>query len=579
MKYLVVLIILLFFSCSKTSNEISGEEFEKFKTSFLNDFYELNPGYASYLGLKVYDSILVLPTKENDSLHIAAYQTFQKEVNAFDEGLLELDHRIELQLIKNHIEQSLWYRTLLKSSEWDPSRYNIGYRVGEVFADRDREMNDKLRVIQSYLKDVPEYYALARSLLDHPTKEHCQLAVIQLNGAVNTMRTVADSARESTLADDEKSSFLERMAQAETAINSYVNFLNSLLAEKDDDYFSSFRIGKKLYDQKYKLDINSGYTADEIYQTALRRKEYVLVKMDSLASLLWTKYLGDLPQPNSNYRSKKIKMVIDTLSVNHAESQYFIAEIEAQISELEAFVSAKDLLTLDPEKPLRVRPTPEYQRGVSVASINAPGPFEKNADTYYNVSPIDDYSPEIAESHLREYNDYILQILNIHEAIPGHYAQLVYSNQSESLVKSIFSNGSTVEGWAVYSELMMLENGYKDTPEMWLMYYKWHLRTIANTILDYSVHVLNMSREEGLNLMINEAFQQQEEAEGKWRRATYTQVQLTSYYSGFQEIYDLREELKVKMGDEFDLKEFHEKILSYGSIPVRFIRELMLEDL
>jgi uncharacterized protein (DUF885 family) len=190
---------------------------------------------------------------------------------------------------------------------------------------------------------------------------------------------------------------------------------------------------------------------------------------------------------------------------------------------------------------------------------------------------------EKSESYLREYNDYVLQILNIHEAVPGHYTQLVYSNNSPSIIKSILGNGAMVEGWAVYTELMMLENGYGApagsgtfSPEMWLMYYKWNLRTTCNTILDYSVHNLGFTKEQALNLLVNEAYQQQAEAEGKWKRATLTQVQLCSYYTGFTEICKLREEIWKKEGKAFSLKTFHEKFLGYGSAPVRDIRKLML---
>ncbi|HNF31300.1 MAG TPA: DUF885 domain-containing protein, partial [Bacteroidia bacterium] len=178
------------------------------------------------------------------------------------------------------------------------------------------------------------------------------------------------------------------------------------------------------------------------------------------------------------------------------------------------------------------------------------------------------------------YNHYILQILNIHEAIPGHYTQLVYSNNAPSIIKAVFGNGAMIEGWAVYGELMMLENGYgNNEPEMWLMYYKWNLRTVCNTILDISVHTKEMTESQALNLLENEAFQQKAEAQGKWRRVSVTNVQLTSYYTGFKEIYDLREELKKKMGSSFNLKTFHEKFLSYGSAPVKMIRQEMLSEI
>ena len=275
-----------------------------------------------------------------------------------------------------------------------------------------------------------------------------------------------------------------------------------------------------------------------------------------------------------------IKEMIGVLSLKHVHRDSFQFAIEKQIPELTSFVKDNDLLYLDPSKPLVVRVEPAYMQGVAGASISSPGPYEKNANTYYNVGPLTGYSPEAAESYLREYNHYMLQILNIHEAIPGHYAQLVYSNQSPSIIKSILGNGARVEGWAVYTERMMLEVGYgNNEPEMWLIYYKWNLRATCNTILDYSIHTANMSEEDAMKLMVNEGFQQEKEAANKWKRANLTQVQLCSYFTGYREIYDFREEVKKQQGDNFKLKAFHEKFLSYGSAPVKYIRELMLEDL
>ena len=165
----------------------------------------------------------------------------------------------------------------------------------------------------------------------------------------------------------------------------------------------------------------------------------------------------------------------------------------------------------------------------------------------------------------------------MHEAIPGHYTQLVYSNNSPSIIKSVLGNSAMIEGWAVYSERMMLENGYgNNEPEMWLMYYKWHLRSVCNTILDISVHTKNMSQEDAMTLLEKGAFQQKAEAEGKWRRVKLSQVQLCCYFDGFSEIYELREDLKKSEGSKFDLKTFHEKFLSYGSAPVKYIRNLMI---
>jgi len=244
---------------------------------------------------------------------------------------------------------------------------------------------------------------------------------------------------------------------------------------------------------------------------------------------------------------------------------------------LTSFVKTKDLVTLDPSKPLIIRKEPGYMAGVAGASMSSPGPYDKEGNSYFNVGSLSGWPAEKAESYLREYNDYTLQILCIHEAIPGHYVQLVYSNKSPSLVKSIFGNGAMIEGWAVYSEEMMLDNGYgNDEPEMRLMWYKWHLRSVCNTILDYSVHAENMSKQDALSLLTREAFQQTAEAEGKWKRVTVSSVQLDSYFTGYKEIIDLRDAYKKKLGDKYKLKDFNEKFLSYGSAPVKLIKEAML---
>lgn len=288
--------------------------------------------------------------------------------------------------------------------------------------------------------------------------------------------------------------------------------------------------------------------------------------------------MGEQTKPND--RLQKIAAVIAKLSEQHVAAKDFVSEIRRQIPQLEKWIKDKDLLTIDSKKPLVVRETPIYQRGIAGASIEAPGVFRPNDKTYYNVTPLEDENggnAEQIESTLREYNQWVLQILNIHEAIPGHYTQLQHANRSPSVIKALLGNGAMIEGWAVYSERMMMESGYGgNTPEMWLMYYKWNLRAICNTILDYSVHVLNMSEEDAKDLLINQAFQTQAEADGKWNRVQYTSVQLSSYFSGYADIMDFREQVKQQMGDKFKLKDFHEQFLSYGSAPVAQIKYLML---
>ena len=298
--------------------------------------------------------------------------------------------------------------------------------------------------------------------------------------------------------------------------------------------------------------------------------------MEKLARELWPKYLGNAIQPAD--RLLMIRAVIDELGKRHTSREAFVDTIRKQLPQLTAFVREKDLLDQDPTRPLIVRETPLYMRGVGAgASVSAPGPFDPTANTYYNVTPLDAFTPDEAESNPREYNDWTLQILNIHEAIPGHYTQLMHANKSKSLVKSLFGNGSMIEGWAVFGEKLMLDAGYGgNTPEMWLAWMKWNLRAVVNTILDYEIQTMDLSRDAAIRMMTYEAFQQQTEATEKWRRATLSQVQLTSYFNGYTEITALRDELRARQDKDFSVKGFNNKFLSYGNAPVKSIRELML---
>jgi len=492
----------------------------------------------------------------------------------FDPEQLTNNNRTDLLILKSRSQSFIWYLTELKSYEWDPSDYNVSSTFAKMLNDKYDSLNTRLHNFYLRMAAIPAYYAAAKQNVKNPTAEHTQLAIEQNLGGVSVFTTdLQDAMAQSQLKAGEKAGYVKRAEEAVKAMKEYASWLQQL----KNDSARSFRLGRDLYAKKFSFDIESAYTAEQIFQKAVDHKKELHIKMAQLAAQLWPKYMGTAARPADTLQL--VRQMIDRLSLNHATPDSFQSAIEKQIPVLTAFVKEKNLLYLDPSKPLVVRKEPAYMAGIAGASISSPGPYDKSGNTYYNVGSLAAWEKEKAESFLREYNDYTLQILNIHEAIPGHYAQLVYSNQSPSPIKSIFDNGAMIEGWAVYSELMMLESGYgNNEPEMWLLYYKWNLRSTCNVILDYSVHVNNMSRDEAIALLVNEAFQQQAEAEGKWRRVSLTQVQLCSYFTGYTEIYDFREELKKKMGNAFDLKAFHEKFLSYGSAPVKYIAEMMRKE-
>lgn len=545
--------------------------FDAFRERFVLALWQQYPNWASSEGFHKYDAVLSIPDQTTRNSNNSFCKRYLDSLKKFDTKNLSVNNQTDIALIQNKLTSSIWYNTTFKAYEWNPAQYNVCGQFAVMLADDYEPLDNRLRNFAKKMDGISAYYKAAKAAIKNPTVEHTQLAIAQNKGGQSAFKQDLQVALEkSGLTDNEKVAITAKAAETVTIIDDYINFLTNLKNATP----RSFRIGLNLYSKKFEYDIQSAYTASQIFSFAVQEKQALHIKMYQRTKKLWSKYFAQTPMPTDTLIA--IRKMIDTLSINHVSAAAFQTEIEKQIPQLVAFVNEKNLLYLDPSKPLVVRKEPDYMAGVAGASISAPGPYDKNANTYYNVGSIANWDAERAESYLREYNEYILQILNIHEAIPGHYTQLVYSNQSPSIIKAILGNGAMVEGWAVYTERMMLENGYGNfADEMWLMYYKWNLRTVCNTILDYSVHVNNLSKEAAIKLLINEAFQQKAEAEGKWKRVSVSQVQLCSYYTGYKEIYDLRTALQKKQGSQFNLKKFHETFLSFGSAPVKYISTIM----
>ena len=560
-------------------------EFDIFKEKFLVRNWELFPSHAVYQGYYKHDDALLVPNGELRALRRAFFVNELQAIKAFDANQLSSSNATDLAILEGHLKSSLWYIDNFRSFEWNPAQYNPAGTFGLILNTDYKPYVDRIKVISRRLENVPEYYQAAINNIKTPTLEHLGLAIQQSEGALNMFANTinasfADEQKKGLTVEPALSELLEkRLANAAQAVQSYIEWLKSKQTElTESGAAKDFRIGAELYEKKFAFDIQSSYTAEGLYQVALAAKDALHAEMIAITHDLWQKYFPANKMPENDLVA--VKQLIDKLSERHIDRDQFVNEIRRQMPVIQKFMDDNKLLDSDASRPLVVRLTPEYQRGFAGASVNAPGPYDATANTYYNVSPLDAFTDEQAESYLREYNHWILQILNIHEATPGHYTQLMHANKSPSKIKSIFGNGAMIEGWAVYSERMMLENGYGDNePEMWLMYSKWNLRVVVNTILDYSIQVLSMEREAALDLLMNGAFQERTEAEGKWRRATVSQVQLTSYFTGYSEIYAFREELKTLLGDRFDLREFHNTFLSYGNAPVPVIKKLMMAEL
>lgn len=567
------LILLLIMGCNgvKNTQSVPPEQIHSIKKSFLKDYWKWYPERAVRAGLYEYDGTLTVFDGFDRSVIRGFLYNYADSLDMLDPSLLDVYDKTDYLLLKNQIHSELWNLDTFKNWQWNAANYNIGPSIGQTLSGNHGNLEERMSIISQKLTNTASYYQVALENLQKPSKEHIIWAILQNEGTIETFKTkLMDSLNQ--LEGWEKS--VETKNRIDSSIAVISGYIENLREIAENGETSSFRLGKEHYASKFKYDLSSAYSPDELYEIALTEKDEAITEILRLTQQLWPKYFDE---SLSSLNMQTVKKLIDRLSAEHVSPEDFMEAIDMQLDTLTAFVNNNNLITLDPDKPLKIREMPAYLQGISLVNIQSPGPFEKNTETFYNVNDLSKLPEEEAESWLREYNNYMIQILNIHEAIPGHYTQFMYANETSSLIKRLFGSNTMVEGWACYAERMMLDNGYgNDSPELWLMYYKWYLRIICNTIIDIRIHTGDMQKEEVIKLLTEEALQETAEAENKWLRAVRSQVQLCSYFSGLTEILDLKNEIAGLEEENFDLKDFHENFLSYGNSPVKHIRELML---
>ncbi|MDH3643764.1 MAG: DUF885 domain-containing protein, partial [Gammaproteobacteria bacterium] len=320
----------------------------------------------------------------------------------------------------------------------------------------------------------------------------------------------------------------------------------------------------------------------EITARAEREYEAVRNQMYDVAKILYAEkhpFTTFPDTPDEAYKQAIIRAALEEAYKKLPPPDGIVDVAKEYLQQATDFVVEHNIVTM-PEDPVEIIIMPEFQRGVTVAYLDPPGPLDKGQSAFYAVAPLPtDWTEEQVESFLREYNMLSMQDLTIHEGVPGHYLQLALSNRYPSVLRSVLWSGPFVEGWGVYAEQMMISAGYMNhDPLMKLINLKWYLRAVTNAIIDSAIHVDGMTRDAAMKLMVEGGFQEEREAAGKWVRAQLTSAQLSTYFVGYQEHLEMRAAVEALWGEEFTLRRYHDQALSYGSPPVRFVRALLLDE-
>ncbi|MBO9715640.1 MAG: DUF885 domain-containing protein [Pseudoxanthomonas sp.] len=548
----------------------------------LDGWFQLGPVGATQTGDHRYDTELDDLSAEGRQKGLDFSRTILAELEAMDVSKLSRENQVDAAILRNQLKYDIWGTETLQSWAWDPQLYNslAGSALYGLMAREFAPMPERLESATARMEKIPGLLAQARANLDpaRVPKIHAETVARQNAGILSIVETFI-TPNLGQLPNPERERAEKAIAGLKTAVAEHQQWLDKTLVPNAK---GDFRIGAELYDQKLQFALLSSLSRAEIKQRAEAELVRVRSEMYDIARKVLAGKPGapELPDnPSHEQQQKAIQAALELAYAERPARDKVVPDAQAALARATEFVRAKDLVTL-PDAPVEIIEMPEFQRGVAVAYCDSPGPLDKNLKTFYAVSPIPaDWTQEQVDSFLREYNSRMIDLLSIHEGTPGHYLEGWHSAKFPSTLRAVLRSGMFAEGWAVYTEKMMADAGYLDNDPLFrLVQLKFYLRTIANAILDQGVHVDGWTREQAMDLMVNQAFQQEREAAGKWVRAQLTSAQLPTYFVGVQEHFDTRKAVEQKLGADFNLKAYHDQVLSYGAPPVRFVRELMLDQ-
>ncbi|HSH39106.1 MAG TPA: DUF885 domain-containing protein [Chthoniobacterales bacterium] len=552
----------------------ADDEFQKLASEYIEARLRTYPEDATELGDHRFDDKLTDYSKEARAKELAAQKDFLARLNAFkNTEQLTGANSVDFRILKDNVEGEIFSLEELKSAEWNPLTYNqslangIYLLIAREFAPAEQRIPN----IRKRMEGIPRVIEQAKANLKNPPRIYTETAIEQTQGAITFIRDglapVLDRMPEM------KKDIAPVQEKTATALEDYKKWLQGTLLPKSQ---GDFRLGADKFRRKLRYSLASDLSMEEIMKRARADLAATQAAIYETALPLYKQYFPDADPAIVTDKKKVTTAVLDKLAEERPHDDTIVNEAKKVVVEATDFVREKDLVTV-PTEPLDVIVMPEFKRGQGIAYCDSPGPLEKNGETFYAIEPTPaSWSPERKDSFFREYNDYMLRDLTVHEATPGHYLQLMHANRfrGPTLVRAIFRSGTFIEGWGVYAEQFMAEAGYGG-PEVKMQQLKMRLRVICNAILDQSIHTAGMSEQQALDLMMKEGFQQEGEAVAKWKRARLSSAQLSTYFVGTAEHLDLRDRAKAKLGGGFDLKKYNDTVLSFGSPPAKYVRELM----
>jgi uncharacterized protein (DUF885 family) len=559
------------------AKETWKQQFEKVSDEYLDQVYlRYQPTQGTLAGYHQYDAQLEDYSKKSIDAEIGALKSFEKRIEAIrpDDAAADFVPRSDREIVLSNIRSELL--TLETIRPWEKNADNYSSICGNgAFTLMERKFaspDERLRPLVAREKQMPALLAAARVNLKNPPRVYTEIAIEQLPGIVSFFEKDVPLAFADAKDPEMKAEFAETNAAVIEGLKSYLGWLKTdLLARSNGD----FRIGAETFSKKLQYD------------------EMVELPLDKLLEIGW----ADLRKNQAHFKEvakelepdKTPSAVLEELGENHPAPDRLLDAFRATFDGLVSFIRTHHIVTIPSDVRSIVEETPPFMRATTFASMDTPGPFETRAtEAYFNVTlPDPSMKPAEVEGYMHSFNVGTVISTAVHEAYPGHYIQFLWLPQAPSRVRKLLSANTDVEGWAHYTEQMMLDEGYaqpgagaKDEREskfLRLGQLQDALLRNARFIVGIEMHTGKMSFEEAVAFFQKEGYQSKETAVVETKRGASDPTYL--YYTlGKLEIMKLREDVKKKQGAAFSLEEFHNSFLRQGFPPIKIVREALLGD-
>jgi uncharacterized protein (DUF885 family) len=588
--------------------EVAVPAFPDLVAQLLDELFELQPTLATAVGDHRFDDRWPDTSEAGRKVRLAFVDRWLSTLGALEAGSLTTGERIDRDLVTGELDAMRFGESELREDAWDPMAwvYLIGMGLLPLTTREFAPLHVRLASFAGRLEGIPRIIADAQTTLgnlpDRPVSRlHAEVAARRIGGIANLGREAVVTAEAAAPTDPAVAVVLPRLrAAADQAAAVLSAIAEHLATEVVPNARGGPALGPALFAAKLRHTLRDpGVTPEAILARAEAEFASVRAEMVRIAREIWPAWRFGEPLPDDD--GALVRGALDAIAAEHPAADEMVDFCRTELARVEAFCREHDVIGLVDE-PLEIDWTPEFMRSFGGAMLDSPGPLDHGQKALFAITPVrEEWDADEVESYLREMNSRQLQLLTIHEAVPGHYLQGVYANNGSSLARRVFGSGLFAEGWAVYVTQVMLDRGYAGNDlALWLNHWKYYLRCVTNTILDVRIHTMGMTSEEAVSLMIDGAFQEHAEAVAKDERARLTATQLSTYFLGSLGMWDLEHEMRRRAavaagaGSDavpaprvvggyprtpgFDERAHLEAVVAHGAPPIPILRRILLGE-